>query len=290
MQNASPSHRISALPLAIGALNAQPEFADTLRGSSLRQRAAASSDRPRVDVVGVQIDAIDMTSAVDTISAWADAGASRVVCACNVHAAVTARSDPSLCSALASADLVVADGAPIAWVMRRRGCASQRRVAGPDLMWAYFAVAAERRQAVFLYGGSEATLAALQRVIELRFPQLPVAGAYSPPYRPLTVDEDEAIVARINASGAKTVWVALGCPRQEAWMAAHSPSIRAVMVGVGAAFNFHAGTVRRAPLWAQRIGLEWLHRLASEPKRLWRRYLVTNSSFVALATIGLLRR
>ncbi len=124
------------------------------------------------------------------------------------------------------------------------------------------------------------TLTILQAVLRQRFPGLTIAGVHSPPFRPLTDEEDEAVVAMINASGAGTVWVSLGCPKQEKWMAEHRGRIHAVMIGVGAAFAYHAGTVRRAPPWMQRAGLEWLHRMVCEPARLWRRYLLTNSYFV----------
>lgn len=264
--------------------------------STVRTTEAVIADAPnarevggrvRVDVIGVRIDAVPMTDAVEAIAAWAQAGASKVVCACNVHVAVTARRDKVLAAALDGADLVVADGAPIAWMMRRAGRAGQRRVAGPDLMWRYFGVAEQRGQRVFLYGGSEGTLAALRANLTEAFPDLEIAGTYSPPYRELTADESRAAIARVNASGAETVWVALGCPRQEAWMAAHRSEIRAVMVGVGAAFDFHSGARRRAPMWMQKSGLEWLHRLTAEPKRLWRRYAVTNPVFALLALLNL---
>jgi N-acetylglucosaminyldiphosphoundecaprenol N-acetyl-beta-D-mannosaminyltransferase len=249
-----------------------------------------ASQRVRIDVLGAEIDAINMGAAVRRIADWAGANLSRTVCACNVHVAVTARSDRRLSDALATADLVVADGAPIAWLMRHDGHTAQHRVAGPDLMWNYFIAAEERRQPIYLYGGSEQTLVALVARIARDLPGLEVAGTHSPPYRELTEEEDDAVVASINASGAKTVWVALGCPRQEAWLAAHRSRVDAVMIGVGAAFNFHAGSMARAPLWMQRHSLEWLHRLVCEPRRLARRYAVTNSKFVVLAALRLLRR
>jgi N-acetylglucosaminyldiphosphoundecaprenol N-acetyl-beta-D-mannosaminyltransferase len=144
-------------------------------------------------------------------------------------------------------------------------------------------------EAIFLYGSTEATLKALQRQLLSRWPALRIAGALSPPFRPPSAAEDEADVQAINASGARTVWVSLGCPKQELWMAAHRGRVQAVMVGVGAAFDFHAGTVARAPAWMRRHGLEWLHRLASEPRRLGRRYVVTNTAFIMRAALQLAR-
>jgi N-acetylglucosaminyldiphosphoundecaprenol N-acetyl-beta-D-mannosaminyltransferase len=154
----------------------------------------------------------------------------------------------------------------------------------------YCAHAAEVGQAIYLYGSTTATLRALRAFLTEQFPRLHIAGAESPPFRSLTAEEDAAAVARINASGAGSVWVSLGCPKQEQWMAAHRGRVQAVMVGVGAAFDFHAGAVRRAPHWMRASGLEWLHRLASEPRRLWKRYLVTNSLFIIGAAGQLLRR
>lgn len=176
--------------------------------------------------------------------------------------------------------MVTPDGAPVAWMMRRQGVTSQQRINGPDLMWRYCEQAAQRGEAIYLYGGTGETLVLLQRRLCEAFPGLVIAGAVSPPFRPPAPDELARDVAAINASGAGTVWVSLGCPKQEQWMAAQRGQVRAVMIGVGAAFDYHAGTLRRAPPWMQRSGLEWLHRLASEPRRLWRRYLVTNSLFI----------
>lgn len=241
-------------------------------------------------VLGSPIDAIGVDDAVRTIATWAAARESRSVCICNVHSVVTATQDPAFAHAIAGADMATPDGAPVAWMLRRLGAAGQRRVSGPDLMLACLADAEQRGDSVYLFGSTPDTLAALQQRLRARHPRLRIAGAESPPFRPATEDEDRATVARINASGAGTVWVSLGCPKQELWMAAHRGRVQAVMVGVGAAFDFHAGTVSRAPLWMREHGLEWLHRLASEPRRLWRRYLHTNSRFLWAAALQLLRR
>jgi N-acetylglucosaminyldiphosphoundecaprenol N-acetyl-beta-D-mannosaminyltransferase len=146
--------------------------------------------------------------------------------------------------------------------------------------------AAQTGEAIYLYGGQPDTLAALQARLRQRWPTLRIAGAHAPPFREATADEDAADTALINASGARTVWVGLGCPKQEAWMHAHRGRVHAVMLGVGAAFDFHAGVLPRAPHWMCEHGLEWLHRLATEPRRLGRRYLVTNSLFI----LGALRQ
>lgn len=232
-------------------------------------------------VLGAPIDALSAQTAVRRIADWAQRRESRVVCICNAHSVVTAARDPAFMRALQEADMATPDGAPLAWMLRRQGVSGQQRVSGPDLMLDCCAELAQEGISIFLYGSSPATLDALQSHLRARWPRLHIAGAHSPPFRPLTAAEDMAVVAQINASGAGVVWVSLGCPKQELWMAAHRGRVQAVMVGVGAAFDFHAGTVRRAPLWMRELGLEWLYRLAREPRRLWRRYLVTNTAFLA---------
>ena len=170
------------------------------------------------------------------------------------------------------------------------GHAGQQRINGPDLMWKYCEQAQYRDESVFFYGSSEATLALLKTKLLSAFPTLKIAGVISPPFRTLTSAEDMAIIEQINTSGAGVVWVSLGCPKQELWMAEHRGRINAVMVGVGAAFDYHAGTLKRAPLWMQHNGLEWFYRLVSEPRRLWKRYLITNTLFVLKAIRQLLSR
>lgn len=240
-------------------------------------------------VIGTPIDALSWSEALSRISSWTADRQSRYVCICNVHSVVTARQDPAFAQVLSHADMATPDGAPVAWLMRKLGVKDQQRINGPDLMWRYCAEAAQRHESIYLYGGQQATLDALQQRLLSQFPGLKIAGAYSPPFRPLTPDEDTAVVNTINASGAGTVWVSLGCPKQEKWMAEHKGRINAVMIGVGAAFDYHAGTIQRAPLWMQHSGLEWLHRLCSEPRRLWKRYLVTNTLFVVHAVRQLAR-
>lgn len=231
-------------------------------------------------VLGTFIDALSWDQVLDRIAAWADARASRYVCLCNVHSIVTAADERTLAAALDGSDLSLPDGMPIAIALRRAGFAGQPRLSGPDLMWRYCARAADLGQSIFLYGATDATLAALERCLLEAFPALRVAGRYAPPFRAAVALEDRAVLDRINASGAGAVFVGLGCPKQELWMALHRPHLRAVLIGVGAAFDYHAGTARRAPRWAQQCGLEWAFRLAAEPRRLWRRYLGTNTRFV----------
>lgn len=235
--------------------------------------------RRRASVIGAPIDAIGWISALDLVARWAGARQARYVCFCNAHSVVTARGDATLAGAIAAADLALPDGMPVAWMMRRAGFGHQPRINGPDFMYKCCALAERLGTAVYFYGSTPATLQALQRRLASAFPGLKVAGAEAPPFRAASAGEDEETIARINASGAGLVFVGLGCPKQELWMAARRPRIRAVMAGVGAAFDYHAGTLPRAPQWMQKRGLEWLHRLGSEPRRLWRRYLVTNTLF-----------
>lgn len=246
--------------------------------------------RQVLPVLGVPIDVVQPAAAVERIARWAAARDSRVVSVCNVHSVVTAARDAGFMQVLAQADLATPDGAPVAWMLRRLGASGQARVSGPELMLDYCAHAAAGGEPLFLLGSTPDTLCRLQQQLLARWPALRIAGALSPPFRQPSAEEDAATVAAINASGAATVWVSLGCPKQERWMAAHRGRVQAVMVGVGAAFDFHAGTLPRAPAWMRQHGLEWLHRLASEPRRLAGRYLVTNTLFLAGALRQLLQR
>ena len=234
----------------------------------------------REDVLRVPVDVVSWSEAVDCIFGWALRRESRTVCICNVHSVITARRTPAHANAISSADLVTPDGAPVAWMLRRKGHRDQERINGPDLMWTCCRKASMLGTEMLLYGGTPATLQRLERRLRAEFKGINIVGALSPPFREMTADEDAAAVDLINRSGARIVWVGLGCPKQEAWMHAHHSQVNAVMVGVGAAFDFHAGVARRAPLWMQRNGLEWLHRLSQDPRRLATRYLVGNSIFM----------
>lgn len=239
-----------------------------------------ATGRSTCDVIGTAIDVLDWDAAVARIIAWSRKRVPKVVCICNSHSLVTAGSDRLLKRALENADMATADGAPVAWLMRRMGHTRQDRINGPDLMWRCLAAAEVSGVGIYLYGGSTAVLRKLVDRIMVEFPRLDIAGFYSPPYRDLTTLEEEAAMKAIRDSQAGIVWVGLGCPRQEKWMQERRGIVNAVMIGVGAAFDYHAGTLRRAPLWMQRHGLEWAYRLASEPRRLWRRYFATNSLFI----------
>jgi N-acetylglucosaminyldiphosphoundecaprenol N-acetyl-beta-D-mannosaminyltransferase len=244
--------------------------------------------RVRAPVLRSLIDVTSVPQVLDTLAAWARERQSRYVCVCNAHVVVTASRDDALHNAVNCADLAIADGAPVAWLLRRIGYRDQTRVPGPDLMWALCQRAASVGIPIFLHGSTPRTLELLSRNLLQAFPNLHVAGAWSPPFGDPAQFDTDSDVDRINASSAGFVLVGLGCPKQELWMAAHRGRVQAVMVGVGAAFDFHAGTVKRAPVWMQHAGLEWLHRLWSEPRRLWKRYLVTNTLFIGGALRQLL--
>ena len=248
---------------------------------------------PSRHVMGVRFDATTYADATARILAWAEAGESRTVFCSNTHSVVEARDSPAFADVLARADLNTPDGVPVVWTLRHRGLGHAERVYGPDLTLHVLRAAARRGVPVAFYGASETTLAALAERLPALALGLDVRAMISPPYRALTDDEDAAYTSQIAASGARLLFVGLGCPRQEAWCEAHRGRIPAVMLAVGAAFDFHAGRVRQAPPVLQRAGLEWAFRLAVEPRRLWRRYANVVPRFllgVAREEIGTARR
>jgi N-acetylglucosaminyldiphosphoundecaprenol N-acetyl-beta-D-mannosaminyltransferase len=242
--------------------------------------SAISKRRRRELVLDVPVDVLPWTDAVERIFEWADRRESRTVCICNVHSLVTARRNATHADAIRSADLVTPDGAPVAWMLRKKGHRGQERISGPDLMWDCCWNASRRGTEMFLYGATPEILWRLQKRVSVHIPGIKIVGAFSPPFHELSAAEDAAMVSMINRSGARIVWVGLGCPKQEAWLQAHRGRVQAVMVGVGAAFDFHAGAVKRAPIWIRRSGFEWLHRLWQEPRRLAARYIVANTIFI----------
>jgi N-acetylglucosaminyldiphosphoundecaprenol N-acetyl-beta-D-mannosaminyltransferase len=238
--------------------------------------------KPRIrgNVIGVPIHVMSWEHCQNLLMGWAAARESRYVCICNVHSVVTANGDLSYKKVIADADMATPDGFPVAWTLRRKGFADQARINGPDLMWRLCADAQARDIPIGLFGASEETLQLLTTTLLQAYPNLQIPYCVSPPFRTMTALEDNAVCNAINASGVGLLFVGLGCPKQEHWIATHRGRVSAVMLGVGAAFDYHAGTISRAPEWMRSSGLEWLHRLATEPRRLWRRYLSTNSLFV----------
>jgi N-acetylglucosaminyldiphosphoundecaprenol N-acetyl-beta-D-mannosaminyltransferase len=236
----------------------------------------------RVDVLGVGISAVDIAMARDEITRWIEARERHYVCVTGVHGVMESQRDPELLAIHNASGLTAPDGMPMVWAGRRVGANCMSRVYGPDLMLSVLERAAARGWKSFLYGGKEGVPELLAARLMGRFPTLKIAGMHSPPFRPLTPAEDQAIVSRINASGADLVWVGLSTPKQERWMAAHVGRLEApALLGIGAAFDIHAGLVPQAPPWMQERGLEWFYRLTKEPRRLWKRYLRNNPAFVA---------
>lgn len=223
-----------------------------------------------------------MATAVETIAGWIARGDSRYVCACDVHSLMRAQDDVGHMAALCDADMITPDGQPIVLTSRLRGIAEMSRVCGPDLLPAVCAHSVEAGWTHYFYGGAPGVADALAARMARNYPGLNIAGTECPPFRPLSVEERAATVERIRRSGANIVWIGLGCPKQEQWMREHRALLPGVVtVGIGAAFDFHTDRIQRAPRWMCDHGLEWLHRLASEPRRLWRRYLVLAPRFVA---------
>lgn len=252
--------------------------------------AAVSQTVDRGDVLGVKVSAITMDDAVAAIERWINADAREYVCVTGVHGVMECRHDASLRRIHNEAGMVTPDGVPLVYFLRLIGKRRTQRVYGPDLMRQMTAISASCGYRHFYYGGDVGVADRLKQTLVGSAPGLQVVGTYCPPFRALTSEEDQAVVDMINAARPHIVWVGLSTPKQERWMAAHLGRLDApVMIGVGAAFDFLAGTKRQAPKWMQRHALEWLFRLCSEPRRLWRRYAYIVPGFACLAAVELLR-
>jgi N-acetylglucosaminyldiphosphoundecaprenol N-acetyl-beta-D-mannosaminyltransferase len=241
-----------------------------------------SPSHARVDVLGVGISAVTMSQAVTEVARWVAERRQHYVCVTGVHGVMESRRDPVLTDIHNASGLTTPDGMPLVWASHWAGARHVERVYGPDLMLNLCALAARRGWSSYFYGGGKGVPELLARRLTERFPGLRVAGCWSPPYRPLTGEEDVDVVTRINAADPDLLWVGLSTPKQERWMAAHVSRVKApALLGVGAAFDIHAGLLPQAPPVLQRHGLEWAYRLRREPRRLWRRYLRNNPVFVA---------
>jgi N-acetylglucosaminyldiphosphoundecaprenol N-acetyl-beta-D-mannosaminyltransferase len=254
----------------------------TLSDSPVQPHPDPISAPATAEVVGVPIAVIDYGRTLEWIDAMVDERRQGYVCVCNVHTVMSAREDPALQTALLSSSLNVPDGQPLVWALNALGRPLRDRVYGPELMARAFARARSNGHRFYLYGGRDHdALVQLGLSLRRRFPGVNIVGGYAPPFRPLTTEERSAIIDEINESEADVVWVGIGVPKQEKWMAVMRSHLEApVLVGVGAAFDFHAGLVPQAPPLLQGAGLEWAYRLAHEPRRLWRRYLRYNPRFV----------
>lgn len=238
---------------------------------------------PCYSVIGFPVHALKFDAQIALMVQWAKERLSKVVCIANVHMLVEAHHNPAFASVLREADLVTPDGMPLVWMLRRLGVPQQDRVAGLDVLQGLCKLAPQHSISVFFLGSEKSVLERMQVRLEKEFPQLRIAGMEPLPFRPLSAQEDEAIVRQVNDSGAGLVMVCLGCPKQEFWMAAHKERIQGVMVGLGGAFPVYAGIHKRAPGLIRSLGFEWLYRLVQEPRRLWGRYRSTIPPFLWLS-------
>jgi N-acetylglucosaminyldiphosphoundecaprenol N-acetyl-beta-D-mannosaminyltransferase len=235
------------------------------------------------EILGVPLALADYERTMDWIDETVAAGGSATLSAAAVHLVMVAQEDETTRKAVSDVSLVVPDGQPLVWALKALGHEQATRVYGPDLMAKYCERSAGNGTRMYLYGGrNQGALVELALKLRRRYPGLQIVGGYSPPFRPLTDEERDWVAHDINRSKADVVWVGTGQPKQEIWMREMRPLLKAPMlIGVGAAFDFHAGLVPQAPTWMQNLGLEWVYRLSKEPRRLWRRYARYNPRFVA---------
>jgi len=241
----------------------------------------------RVRVVSLFPDVVTHESAIEKIAELVKEKRGGYVCFSTVHMVMESYDNAQFGEKVNGADLIVTDGMPIVWMQKLQGKKSASRVRANDLMISLLEFAADNNLSVGFYGGKQEVIEAICVKAEKDLPNLKIAYAFSPPFRALTEVEDAQITAEINAAKPDILFMGLGCPKQENWMAAHKDKLQAVMLGVGASFDFYAGNVRESPEWLGKLGLEWLFRLTQEPKRLWRRYLILNPRFMFLAVLQL---
>jgi N-acetylglucosaminyldiphosphoundecaprenol N-acetyl-beta-D-mannosaminyltransferase len=235
---------------------------------------------PHREILGMRVDNTNYKDSTQRVLDWAQAGESCYVCAANVHMTMETYDNLAFAGVVNNAALVTPDGVPLVWALRALGMKDASRVYGPTLTLHVCEAAAQAGTPIALYGGTPESLASFVTFLQQRFPGIKIVCQISPPFRPLAPQEDEAYTQQIVESGARILFVGIGCPRQEFWMAGHKHRIPAVMIGVGAAFDFHSGRVKQAPSWMQKRGLEWFFRLLMEPKRLWKRYFKHNPRFL----------
>ncbi|MBE9198542.1 MULTISPECIES: WecB/TagA/CpsF family glycosyltransferase [unclassified Nodularia (in: cyanobacteria)] len=239
-------------------------------------------------ILGMRVDATSYKDATERILAWAEKKQSKCVCLANVHMTMETFDNPKFAQTVNSADLVAPDGMPLVWALGSLGVKETSRVYGPTLTLYVCEAATLMNISIALYGGTPESLAAFAGFLEKKFRGINIVCQISPPFRKLSPEEDAAYTRQIAESGAQILFVGIGCPRQELWIAEHKDQIPAVMLGVGAAFDFHSGRVKQAPMWMQKIGLEWLFRLIMEPRRLWKRYFLHNPRYILFFTIQLI--
>lgn len=244
------------------------------------KRTVDKSAIPICNIMGVDIAAIDMDWLVDYLNRNVKKLSGDYICVSNVHTTVTAYEDQEYRKVQNGGILAIPDGGPLSSVGQKRGFKNMKRTTGPSLMGEIFKISAAEGYWHYFYGSTDETLEKLYVTLTDAYPGIQIAGMYSPPFRPMTEDEDKAIVERINETKPDFVWVGLGAPKQEKWMAAHQGKLNGLMIGVGAGFDYYAGNIERAPEWMQKSNLEWVYRLIQDPKRLFGRYWHTNTKFI----------
>jgi N-acetylglucosaminyldiphosphoundecaprenol N-acetyl-beta-D-mannosaminyltransferase len=250
----------------------------------------ASESRRVAHVLGVTVDAVDMEEALEHVSALLQSSRKGYVCVAGVHGVMEAQRDTQLMEVYSRSAMTIPDGMPLAWVGRLQGHRNMQRVAGPDLMLEVFRRTQFAQATHFLYGGREGIANELREKMQQQFPWVKIVGTYTPPFRNLSDAEESEFIASIAALKPDIIWVGIGCPKQEVFMARYLPDLETkLMFGVGAAFDFHTGSIRDCAGWIKRAGLQWLHRLLQDPKRLWKRYLRTIPAFLWCITLQMLK-
>lgn len=248
------------------------------------------SIKDRVRVVSLYPNVCSALSAISAVFELVERGAGGYVCFSTVHMVMESFDNPKYGAKVNGADLIITDGMPLVWMQKIQGAKNAERVRANDLMILLMREAEKRGASVGFYGGKQEVIDAITAKARREMPNLRISYAFSPPFRPLTPQEDAQITDEIAASNTDLLFMGLGCPKQENWMAEHTEKLRSVMLGVGASFDFYAGNVKESPEWLGKLGLEWLFRLTQEPKRLWRRYLILNPRFIWQAAKQLIRR
>lgn len=240
---------------------------------------------PTCNIMGVNIAAINMEWLLDYIEKNLSKIKGDYICVSNVHTTVTSYEDATYCKIQNGGLMAIPDGGPLSTVGQKRGYKNMERTTGPSLMGEIFEISAKKGYRHYFYGSKEETLESLYQKLSKNYPGIQIVGMYSPPFRPMTEEEDIEIIEKINGSNPDFVWVGLGAQKQEKWMGAHQGKINGLMIGVGAGFDYYAENIKRAPMWMQKHNLEWVYRLAQDPKRLFKRYWSTNTKFIWNAMI-----
>lgn len=254
--------------------------------STSYQRIVDKSMIPVCNILGVDIAAVNMEWTLSYLEKYIKQLSGDYLCVSNVHTTVTSYEELEYRAIQNGGIMALPDGGPLSSVGRKRGHKKMGRVTGPDLMGEIFDISTKKGYRHYFYGSTKETLEKMNNRLNENYPNIEIVGMYSPPFRSITEEEDEIIVKRINDANPDFIWVGLGAPKQEKWLAMHQGKVRGLMLGVGAGFDYHADNIKRAPEWMQRNNLEWLYRLMQDPKRLLNRYLITNTKFLKLIVTG----